>query len=568
MNFQGWAEIALTLSLSVFLAWPIGIYLSRVWNGERTWLDPVLKPVEGVFYKAAGVDPTRSQGWVAYAMALVVFNAVGFFLLFAILRLQAVLPLNPQGFAGMSPHLAFNTAVSFVTNTNWQSYAGEAAASTFSQMAGFTTQNFLSAATGATIAAALARAFVANRGEGVGNFWADLTRTTLYVLLPCSIVLALVLAGLGVAQSLAASVTTTGLEGGSQTIALFPVASQEAIKMLGINGGGIFNANSAHPFENPSALTDLITAVSINVLGWSAFFAFGRSVLAKKDVRALVAAGFILLAGLTGAMYVAETQPAPALVAAGVEQPLNMEGKEVRFGVPSSVAWAGQTTGASNGSVNSMHASYMPLSGGIQMFLMQLGEILPGGIGSGIAMMVVMAILSVFVAGLMVGRTPEYLGKKIEAREIQYAMIGVLAMPVAILGFGAIAAVYPEALGGLLNSGAHGLSEILYAYTSAAANNGSAFAGLTANAPWWNTTLGIGMLLGRFVPAVAILAIAGALVVKPKLAPSAGTLPTDSAQFIGLLIGVILILGGLQFFPALALGPIVEHFQMLAGAAQ
>ena len=568
MNIQGWAEIALILGLSVLIAWPLGIYLSRVWNGERTWLDPVLRPVEGVFYTASGIDPKRSQGWVGYAGALLAFNAAGFFLLFAILRLQGVLPLNPQGFTGVSPHLAFNTAVSFVTNTNWQSYGGEATMSTFTQMVGLTTQNFLSAATGAAIAAALARAFVASRGEGVGNFWADMTRTTLYLLLPASLVLAAVLAGLGVAQSLAASATATTLEGADQTIALFPVASQLAIKMLGINGGGVFNVNSAHPLENPSALTNLITAVSINVLGWAAFFAFGRSVMAKKEVRALVFAGLILLGGLTAAMYVAESQPAPALQAAGISQPVNMEGKETRFGIPSSVAWAGPTTGASNGSVNSMHASYLPLSGGIPMFLMQLGEILPGGIGSGIALMVVMAILSVFVAGLMVGRTPEYLGKKIEAREIQYAMIGLLAMPAAILGFGAVAAVYPEALTGLLNAGPHGLSEILYAYTSAAANNGSAFAGLTANAPWWNTTLGIGMLLGRFVPAVAVLAIAGSLVVKPRLAPSAGTLPTDGGLFIGLLIGVILILGGLQFFPALALGPIVEHFQMLAAAAQ
>ncbi|ADL02548.1 potassium-transporting ATPase subunit KdpA [Brevundimonas subvibrioides] len=568
MTLQGWAEIALTLGLSVALGWPLGLYLSRVWNGERTWLDPVLRPVEKVFYGLAGVNPDRSQGWVGYAGALVVFNAMGFGLLYAILRLQGGLPLNPQGFEGVSPHLAFNTAISFVTNTNWQSYGGETTLSTFTQMVGLTVQNFLSAATGAAIAAALARAFVASRGEGVGNFWADMTRTTLYLLLPASIVLAVLLAGLGVAQSLAASATATTLEGADQTIALFPVASQLAIKMLGINGGGVFNVNSAHPLENPSALTNLITAVSINVLGWAAFFAFGRSVMAKKEVRALVLAGLILLGGLTAAMYVAESQPAPALQAAGISQPVNMEGKETRFGIASSVAWAAQTTGASNGSVNAMHASFMPLSGGIQMFLMQLGEILPGGIGSGIALMVVMAILSVFVAGLMVGRTPEYLGKKIEAREIQYAMIGLLAMPAAILGFGAVAAVYPEALTGLLNAGPHGLSEILYAYTSAAANNGSAFAGLTANAPWWNTTLGIGMLLGRFVPAVAVLAIAGSLVAKPKLAPSAGTLPTDGGLFIGLLIGVILILGGLQFFPALALGPIVEHFQMLAAAAR
>ena len=569
MNIQGWAEIALTLGLAVMLGWPIGIYMSRVWNGERTWLDPVLKPVEGLFYRAAGVDPTRSQGWLGYAGALLAFNLAGFVLLYAMLRLQGVLPMNPQGFDGVSPHLAFNTAVSFVTNTNWQSYGGETTLSIFTQMVGLTVQNFVSAATGATIAAALARAFIANRGEGVGNFWADLTRTSLYVLLPIAFIVAVVLAGLGVVQSLAASAHATTLEGGPQTISLFPTASQLAIKQLGINGGGVFNVNSAHPLENPTPLTNLVTAVSINVLGWAAFFAFGRSVLAKRDVRALVVAAVILLGGAASALYVIESQPAPALVAAGGETSVgNMEGKEVRFGVPSSVAWAAQTTGASNGSVNSMHASYMPLGGAVTMFLMQLGEILPGGIGSGIAVMVLMAMLAVFVAGLMVGRTPEYLGKKIEAREIQFAMLSVLVVPLSVLGFSAVAAVLPEALAGLLNKGPHGLSEVLYAYTSATGNNGSAFAGLTANAPWWNTTLGLAMLLGRFAPAVAVLAVAGALVAKPKLAPSTGTLPTHGPLFIGLLIGVILILGGLQFFPALSLGPIGEHFEMLQVVAR
>ena len=569
MNIQGWAEIALTLGLAVMLGWPIGVYMSRVWNGERTWLDPVLKPVEGLFYRAAGVDPTRSQGWLGYAGALLAFNLAGFLLLYVMLRLQGVLPMNPQGFDGVSPHLAFNTAVSFVTNTNWQSYSGETTVSTFSQMVGLTVQNFVSAATGATIAAALARAFIASRGEGVGNFWADLTRTSLYVLLPIAFVVAVVLVGLGVVQSLAASAQATTLEGGSQTINLFPTASQLAIKQLGINGGGVFGVNSAHPLENPTPLTNLITAISVNVLGWAAFFAFGRSVVAKKDVRALVVVAILLLGAAGSALYVIESQPVPALVAAGVDTSAgNMEGKEVRFGVPSSVAWAAQTTGASNGSVNSMHASYMPLGGAVTMFLMQLGEILPGGIGSGVAVMVLMAMLAVFVAGLMVGRTPEYLGKKIEAREIQFAMLVVLVVPLSVLGFSAAAAVLPEALASLLNKGPHGLSEILYAYTSATGNNGSAFGGLSANTPWWNTTLGLAMLLGRFVPAVAVLAVAGALVAKPRLAPSVGTLPTHGPLFIGLLIGVILILGGLQFFPALSLGPIVEHFDMLQVTAR
>ncbi|OYX72011.1 MAG: potassium-transporting ATPase subunit KdpA [Caulobacter sp. 32-67-35] len=547
MNWQGWAEIALTLGLAVAIAWPLGVYMSRVWNGERTWLDPVLKPVEALFYSAGGIDPKKSQTWHAYALALLAFNAVGFVMVYAVLRLQGVLPLNPQGFAGVSPHLAFNTAASFVTNTNWQSYGGETTMSTLSQMLVLTVQNFVSAAT--------------------GNFWADLIRTTLYVLLPLCIVLSIVLVALGLPQTLAASVDATTLEGAPQKIALFATASQEAIKQLGINGGGVFNVNSAHPFENPTPLTNLITAVSINVLGWAAFFAFGRSAMARKDIRALVAAALILLSAGAAAIYATETQAPPALVAAGVDASVNMEGKEVRFGAPSTATWAAMTTGASNGSVNGMHSSLMPLGGAVTLFLMQLGEILPGGIGSGIAIMVVMALLAVFVAGLMVGRTPEYLGKKVEAREIQLAMLAVLVIPLSMLGFSGVAAVLPEALKGLMHAGPHGLSEILYGYTSATANNGSAFGGLTANAPWWNTTLGISMMLGRFAPIVAVLAIAGALAAKPKLAPSAGTLPTDGGLFIGLLIGVILILGGLQFFPALALGPIVEHFQALAAVA-
>ena len=567
MNWQGWAEIALTLGLAVAIGWPLGVYMSRVWNGERTWLDPVLRPFEALFYTACGVDSKKSQSWYGYAGALLAFNFIGFLMVYAVLRLQGVLPLNPQGFAGLSGHLSFNTAISFITNTNWQSYAGEATMSTLSQMLVLTTQNFVSAATGATIAAALARAFVANRGEGVGNFWADLIRTTLYVLLPLSFVVAVVLVALGIPQTLAAGVTAHTLEGADQKISLYAVASQEAIKMLGINGGGIFNANSAHPFENPTPLTNLITAVSINMLGWAAFFAFGRSVLAKKDIRALVVAGMILLSAGAATVYLTETQPAPALVAAHVDASINMEGKETRFGAPATAAWVAMTTGASNGSVNGMHSSLMPLGGGMAMFLMHLGEILPGGIGSGIAIMVVMAVLSVFVAGLMVGRTPEYLGKKIEAREVQLSILAVLAIPVATLGFSAIAAVLPEALKGLMHAGPHGLSEILYAYTSATANNGSAFAGLTANAPWWDATLGVAMAMGRFMPIVAVLAMAGSLAAKPKLAPSAGTLPTDGGLFIGLLVGVILILGGLQFFPALALGPIVEHFQVLAAVA-
>jgi K+-transporting ATPase ATPase A chain len=567
MTWQGWAEIALTLGLAVAIGWPLGVFMSRVWKGERTFLDPVMRPVEALLYIACGVDPKKSQSWHAYALALLAFNLVGFVVTYLVLRLQGVLPLNPQGFPGLSGHLAFNTAISFVTNTNWQSYAGETTMSTLSQMLVLTTQNVVSAATGATVAAALARAFVANRGEGVGNFWADLIRTALYVLLPVSFVVAVLLVALGLPQTLSAGVTATTLEGAEQKISLYAVASQEAVKMLGINGGGIFNANSAHPFENPTPLTNLITAISINVLGWASFFAFGRMVMAKKEVRALVMAASVLLFAGAAGIYATETQPAPAQVAARVDTTVNMEGKEVRFGAPSTAAWAAMTTGASNGSVNGMHSSLMPLGGGIAMFLMQLGEILPGGIGSGIAIMVVMALLAVFVAGLMVGRTPEYLGKKIEAREIQFAILAVIVIPLSMLGFSALAAVLPEALKGLMHAGPHGLSEILYAYVSGTANNGSAFAGLTANAPWWNVTLGVAMAMGRFLPIVAVLAVAGALVAKPKLAPTAGTLPTDGGLFVGLLVGVILILGGLQFFPAMALGPIVEHFQVLGAVA-
>ena len=567
MNWQGWAEIALTLSLAVAIGWPLGVFMSRVWNGERTFLDPILRPVEAVFYAACGVDPKKSQSWHAYALALLAFNLAGFAITYAVLRLQGVLPLNPQGFPGLSEHLSFNTAISFVTNTNWQSYSGETTMSTLSQMIVLTVQNFVSAATGATVAAALARAFTANRGEGLGNFWADLIRTTLYVLVPLSVVVAIVLVALGMPQTLSAGVVAHTMEGADQKIPLYAVASQEAIKMLGINGGGVFNANSAHPFENPTPLTNLITAVSLNVLGWASFFAFGRSALVKKDIRALVISAFVLLFAGAATIYATETRVPPAQMAAGAETTVNMEGKEVRFGAPATAAWAAATTGASNGSVNGMHSSLMPLGGAMTMFLMHLGEILPGGIGSGIAVMVVMAILAVFVAGLMVGRTPEYLGKKIEAREVKLSILAVLAIPVSTLGFAAIAAVLPEALKALMHTGPHGLSEILYAYTSATANNGSAFAGLSANAPWWDATLGVSMALGRFPPIVAVLAIAGALAAKPKLAPSAGTLPTHGGLFVGLLIGVILILGGLQFFPALALGPIAEHFQALAFVA-
>jgi K+-transporting ATPase ATPase A chain len=567
MNLAGWSEIIVTLGLILGFGWPLGLYLARVWQGERTWLDPVLKPVERVIYAICGVKRDSSQNWLGYAASFLAFSAASFVVLYLTLRFQNLLPLNPQGFAGMSPDLAFNTAVSFVSNTNWQSYVPEQTISTFSQMAGLTTHNFVSAAAGMSVAAAVARAFAANRGEGLGNFYADLTRISLYVLLPIALVIAIVYIGLGEPQTLIAHATATTLEGGKQTIALFPVASQEAIKQLGTNGGGLFNVNSAHPFENPNIWTNIIEIVSMNALSVACVVAFGRVVFAAREARALIAAMVILVGGGAAAIYAAETRPVPAQAAAHVDTSVNMEGKEVRFGAPSTAIWTATTTGASDGGVNAMHDSLTPLGGGVAMFLMQLGEITPGGVGSGLYGMVVMALIAVFVAGLMVGRTPEYLGKKVEAREIKYAMLAVLILPLAILGFSAVAAVLPVALKGMANPGAHGLSELLYAYTSATANNGSAFAGLSANTPWWNTTLGIAMLLGRFAYAIPVLAIAGSLVAKPKLSESAGAFPAHGMLFVSLLIGIILIMGGLQFFPALALGPIVEHFQMLQAVA-
>ncbi len=567
MTWQGWAEIALTLGLSVACAWPLGAYLAAVLQGGRTWLDPVLRPIERGFLRAAGVDPEQGQNWIGYTAALLAFNGAGFALLYVLLRAQGVLPLNPLHLVGMSPQLAFNTAISFVTNTNWQAYAGESALSNLSQMSGLTVQNFVSAATGVAVVGAVARAFAAHRGESLGNFWRDLVRVTLYVLLPLSLVMALVLVVQGVPQTLTQHVDALTLEGAKQTLATGPVASQEAIKQIGTNGGGFFNANSSHPFENPTPLTNFISMVAMNALGFACVVAFGIIAGARKEARALVAAMVILLSCAAAAIYVAETQPVPALQhALHVAPSPNLEGKEVRFGAAATAVFAAMTTGASCGAVNGMHESFTPLGGGVAMFMIQLGEILPGGVGSGLYGIVLMALFSVFIAGLMVGRTPEYLGKKVEAREIKFALLAVLILPLCILGFSAAAAVLPVALKGLSAAAGtpHALSEVLYAYTSASGNNGSAFAGLSADSPWWDATLGVCMALGRFAYLVPVMAMAGAVAAKPKLAPTAGTLPTDNGLFVGLLIGVILILGGLQFFPALALGPLVEHFQMLA----
>jgi len=563
MNIQGWAEIALVIGLSVALSWPLGVYMARVWQGESTWLDPVLRPVERLFYGLSGIDPKKGQNWVTYAIAMMAFNGVGFVVLYGILRLQGVLPLNPQGFAGMSPDLAFNTAISFVSNTNWQAYSGESAASHLSQMAGLTVQNFVSPVMAMAVAAALGRAFATNRGETIGNFWSDLVRNTLYIMLPLSIVFGLVLVGLGIPQTLLAHVDAHTIEGAKQSIALGPIAGQEAIKQLGTNGGGFFGANSTHPFENPTGVSNFLEIVAMLVVGFACAVAFGIVAGARKEAWALIAAMVIIVGAGAASIYVAETQPTPALVAAHVQTTPNMEGKEVRFGAAASSVFAAVTTAVSDGAVNAQHESLTPAAGGVALFLMQLGELAPGGDGSGLYAMVHMALLAVFVAGLMVGRTPEYLGKKIEAREIKYVMLSALIMTVAILGFAAVALVLPLALKAQSASGPHGLSEILYAYTSGTANNGSAFGGLSANSPWYNITIGIAMMVGRYGYAIPVLAVAGSLVAKPKLAPTAGTLPTHTGLFVGLLVGVIIILGGLQFFPALALGPIVEHFQML-----
>jgi K+-transporting ATPase ATPase A chain len=565
MTLVGWLQVILMLALVVATARPLGVYMHSVFEGSRTFLHPVLRPVERGFYSLAGIDEKREQGWIGYAMALLAFNLAGFVLLYAILRLQAVIPwFNPQNLPPMSEHLAFNTAASFVTNTNWQSYGGETTLSYFSQMVGLTTQNFVSAATGIAIVIPLARAFARARTSEVGNFWVDLTRSTLYVLLPLAIVVALAYVFLAMPQNLGAYIEATTLEGGKQVLAQGPVASQIAIKMLGTNGGGFFNVNSAHPYENPNIWTDIISVWAILAISLGLAVTFGRMIGREREGWALL--GVMMLFMVVGCIvaYWAEGSGNPIMHAMGIDGP-NMEGKEVRFGTAQSAVWATFTTGASNGSVNSMHNSYMPLGGLVPLVLIQIGEVVPGGVGSGLYGIVVFAILAMFVAGLMVGRTPEYLGKKLEAKEVKMAIFAVLIMPVFIVGFSAVSDVLPAALAGLANPGPRGYTEILYAFSSAAGNNGSAFAGLTANAPWYDTTMGIAMLACRFGIIVPVMAIVGSLAAKPRLAPSAGTFPTNGPLFAGLLTGVLVILSGLEYFPALALGPIVEHFLMLAG---
>ncbi len=566
MTLAGWIQIALVLAAVLFAAWPLGDYMARVFTGERTALSSILNPMERSLYALARVKPNSEQTWLSYTLAMLVFNGIGFVFLYALMRLQHLLLLDAQGFAAVEPGLAFNTSMSFVTNTNWQSYAGETTMGHLVQMTGLAVQNFLSAATGIALAVAVIRAFTRSGVREIGNFWIDVTRATLYVLLPLSIVVALIYVASGVPQTLAINISATTLEGIKQTIALGPVASQEAIKQLGTNGGGFFNANAAHPFENPNAWSNILSIWSMLLIPTAMTFTFGRMVGDRRQGWTLLAVMGVLLIAGTAVIYASETAGNPLLAAVGVDPSAgNLEGKELRFGQALTALYIAATTGLSCGAVNAMHDSLTPLGGMVPLFMIELGEILPGGVGSGLYGMIVMALLAVFVAGLMVGRTPEYLGKKIEAREMKLAMLALIVLPFCILSFTAIAAVLPAALTSLANGGPHGLSEILYAYSSATGNNGSAFAGLNANTPWFNTTLGLAMMFGRFAYVVPVMAIAGSIAAKTKTAASAGTFPTDGALFSGLLTGVILILGGLLYFPALALGPIVEHLLMLAG---
>ena len=566
MTLVGWAQISLVLALVFLLAVPLGYYIATVVQGGRTWLSPVLGPVERGFYALAGVNPAVGMGWRTYAVALIVLQAVHFLLLYAMLRLQQYLPFNPDGQGPMSPQLAFNTAISFVTNTNWQAYGGETALSYGTQMWGLTVHNFLSAATGIAAAAMVARAFAGGGLKTLGNFWVDLTRITLYVLLPLCIVYGLFLLACGVPETLAGAVEATTLDGAKQSISVGPIAFQEAIKLIGTNGGGFFNANSAHPFENPTALSNVVETWSEIVIPFSLAVMFGLIVKDRRQGFALFWTMAILMVSFVVLCYAAESGGNPLLTAAGVDPSMgNMEGKEVRFGTAMSSLFAVTTSATSDGAVIAMHDSFTPLGGMIPMFLIQLGEIVPGGVGSGLYGIIVFALLAVFVAGLMVGRTPEYLGKKVQAREVKLAMLAVLILPLCILSGTALCLVLPDGVAALANQGPHGLSEMLYAFTSATGNNGSAFAGLSADTPLLDYGLGICMLLGRFAFMVPVLAIAGSLAAKPKLGESAGTFPTHGPLFIGLLVGVILILGGLQFLPALSLGPLAEHFSMMAG---
>ncbi len=563
MTLNGWLQILLYCGIVLALVKPLGGYMTRVFTGERTFLSPVLVPIERGLYALSGTSDREEQHWTTYAISMLAFNLLGALVLYALLRLQAYLPYNPAGMAAVGPELSFNTATSFVSNTNWQNYGGESTMSYLTQMAGLTVQNFVSAATGIAIAMAFIRAFSRASGKVVGNFWVDMTRATFYILLPLCIVMTLAFVALGVPQTLGAYVDATTLEGAKQTIAVGPVASQLAIKMLGTNGGGFFNANSAHPFENPDAISNLIQMVAIFAIGAAMTNVFGRMVGNQKQGWAILASMFVLFLIGVGVTYWAEAAGNPMMHAFGL-QGGNMEGKEVRFGITLSSLFAVITTAASCGAVNAMHGSFTALGGLIPLINMQLGEVIVGGVGAGFYGILLFVIIAIFVAGLMVGRTPEYLGKKIEAKEMKMAVLAILCLPLVMLVFTAIASILPSAVASIGTAGPHGFSEILYAYSSAAANNGSAFGGLTGNTPWYNVTLGIAMLAGRFLVIIPALAIAGSLAAKKTVPASNGTFPTDGPLFVGLLTGTIVIVGGLTFFPALALGPVIEHLMMMS----
>jgi K+-transporting ATPase ATPase A chain len=565
-------QLAVYFILVTAISVPLGLYMARVFSNERTFLDPVLSPIERLIYKVCGIDPGVEMGWAGYAISMLAFSLISMIFLYALQRLQYYLPLNPQGLAGVPPGLAFNTAASFTTNTNWQAYSGEQTLSYLTQMVGLTSHNFLSAAAGIAMAAAVIRGFARRSAKTIGNFWVDLTRTTLWVLMPLSLIFALFLVWQGVPDNFSPYVNATTLEGATQSIAEGPVASQEIIKELGTNGGGFMNANSAHPYENPTPLTNLLEMLAIFSIGAGLTHTFGKMVGDRKQGWALFAVMAILFLGGAAPAIWAEQHGNPQFARMGLDQHAsatqsggNMEGKETRFGIVESAMWATATTDTSCGAVNSMHDSFTPLGGLVPLINMQLGEVIFGGVGSGLYGIIVMAVLAVFIAGLMVGRTPEYLGKKIEAREMKLAMLYVLIFPAVILIPSAIGVVLPAGTSSMSNPGPHGLSQVLYAFTEAGANNGSAFAGLNANVPFYNITLAIVMLLGRFMMAIPALAIAGSVAAKKTTAASAGTFPTDGVPFVFLLIGVIVIVGALTFFCADALGPIVEQLLMTAG---
>ena len=570
MTANGWLQTAIFTLVVLAVAKPLGIYMFRIFEGQTRPLPRVLGRVERQLLRLCGVREGARQNWKGYAASLLAFSALSLLVTYAIERLQQHLPWNPQGLAAPSGHLAFNTAVSFTTNTNWQSYVGESTMSYFTQMAGLAWHNFTSAAAGIGVALVLARGLTRKTdegdGEGLGHFVVDLVRALVYLLLPLSGVFALVFLSQGMIQNLDAYLSVTTLEGAKQTIALGPVASQEAIKQLGTNGGGFFNANAAHPFENPNGLSNFCSMFLIFAIPGGLTYTFGRMARNQRQGWALLAAMTVLFLGGVLASYAAESGPNPALAGLGIDQSVgNLEGKEVRFGIANSALYATATTDASCGAVNAMHDSFTPLGGLVPLVNIMLGEVIFGGVGAGLYGILIFVLLSVFIAGLMVGRTPEYLGKKIEAKEMKAVMLYALVFPLVILGFSGWAAVSNLGTSSLNNGGPHGLSEILYAFTSGAGNNGSAFAGINANTPFWDITLGITMLVGRFFMIIPVFAIAGSMVGKKTIAAGPGTFPTGGLLFVGLLVSVVLIVGALTFFPALSLGPIAEHFVANAG---